>query len=394
MPEMQPIGDDPGMPLPRTGPIEPELPPIVNGQLSTRKSAHLDTIGEGGKEAGVREGLPAGYRMRADSHYVEQLDVRTPSAPIRLIDVHAIETGLSHADPPSAAFIESIKRHGVLQPLLIENRSGKYRVIAGRRRLTAAIAAGLRDVPCLVHHVDPAQAEQLALASNLPATRKVSPSLDASLQVADAAAQELGNALSSLASCANLLSTSSAMTQAVAADLIRAEAARAMDLLVAMRVMRSETPIARTRVSVRALVERVSRSTSPERRLKGTIVDIKPVADALSIRGDEHLLSGAVAGLLGATAALIDSIAGARIEISAVARGDASVAIAVSQAAVDVPAAWLARAFESPLPIKSSVGVLVWLQSAQKVARAHGGDVLADADEHGTSLTMALPAME
>ena len=41
----------------------------------------------------VREGLPPGFRMRADAHYVDQLDTRMSSIPVRLIDTQAIEAG-------------------------------------------------------------------------------------------------------------------------------------------------------------------------------------------------------------------------------------------------------------------------------------------------------------
>jgi len=115
----------------------------------------------------IREGLPTAYRMRADAHYVEQLEA--PASPsMRLIDARTIE--VRGDDPrPAASFVESIKRHGVLQPILVQTRGGRYRLIAGRKRLAAAISAGLREVPCLVQRVDEEQAGQLAEATNLPA---------------------------------------------------------------------------------------------------------------------------------------------------------------------------------------------------------------------------------
>jgi hypothetical protein len=57
----------------------------------------------------VREGLPPRYRMRADSHYVEQLDSSLLSSPIRLLEVHGLESPAQDDDEsPSSAFIESI----------------------------------------------------------------------------------------------------------------------------------------------------------------------------------------------------------------------------------------------------------------------------------------------
>ena len=48
---------------------------------------------------------------------------------------------------------QSIGSVGVLQPLLVTLDAGRYRVIAGRNRLRAAMAVGLQAVPCLVHDV-------------------------------------------------------------------------------------------------------------------------------------------------------------------------------------------------------------------------------------------------
>lgn len=96
--------------------------------------------------------------MRADAHYVEQLDGATPAMTVQFIAVHAIDVSDSAADAlPS--LVESIKRHGVLEPLLVQRNNGTYKTIAGQKRLAAARAAGLRDVPCLVHHVTDDRAE-------------------------------------------------------------------------------------------------------------------------------------------------------------------------------------------------------------------------------------------
>jgi ParB-like nuclease family protein len=98
--------------------------------------------------------------MRADAHYVEQLDGTTPAVTVQFIAVHAIDV----ADAPADALpslIESIKRHGVLEPLVVQRNNGTYKTITGQKRLAAARAAGLRDVPCLVHQVNDERADAL-----------------------------------------------------------------------------------------------------------------------------------------------------------------------------------------------------------------------------------------
>ena len=47
---------------------------------------------------------------------------------------------------------ESIRRHGILQPLTVRRTAAGWELVAGERRLRAAQLAGLREVPCLCVH--------------------------------------------------------------------------------------------------------------------------------------------------------------------------------------------------------------------------------------------------
>ena len=62
---------------------------------------------------------------------------------------------------------ESIRLYGVLHPLTVRLRGGKYELVAGERRLRAAKLAGLREVPCMVVDVNLEDAGLLALVENL-----------------------------------------------------------------------------------------------------------------------------------------------------------------------------------------------------------------------------------
>ncbi|MBN2300879.1 MAG: ParB/RepB/Spo0J family partition protein [Lentisphaerae bacterium] len=65
-------------------------------------------------------------------------------------------------ESPLAELTESIKQRGVLQPLLVRKKGEDYELIAGERRLRAAMAAGIPDVPVIV--MDAADSESLLLA--------------------------------------------------------------------------------------------------------------------------------------------------------------------------------------------------------------------------------------
>jgi len=345
----------------------------------------------------IREGLPAAYRMRADAHYVEELDA--PASPsVRLIDARTIE--VRGEDPrPAASFVESIKRHGVLQPILVETRGGRYRLIAGRKRLAAAISAGLREVPCLIQRVDEEQAGQLAEATNLPAqdaapTAAAAPArLPLPVERGAGATDHLAQSLLALASSANLLSGGSPLTVAVAADLVRAEAARALQLLLASRVLRDEVPVSRLKVPIRGLIDRAMQITLAERRLRAT--DVHVLADGVrdaAVRGDEELLASALAGLVMATVGLIGE-KGGRTTLSASVK-DGRVTFAVSQESLSVPESWVERTFEAAWPIaNAATGTLALMQSARRIAELHSGSVLAASIESGTRFTLTLPVL-
>jgi ParB family chromosome partitioning protein len=63
--------------------------------------------------------------------------------------------------------VQSVREHGVLQPLLVRKSGAGFELIAGERRLRAAQAAGLPDVPAIVMDVSDREALELALIENL-----------------------------------------------------------------------------------------------------------------------------------------------------------------------------------------------------------------------------------
>jgi ParB/RepB/Spo0J family partition protein len=340
----------------------------------------------------IREGLPPAYRMRADAHYVEQLDSPPGSPSVRLIDARAIE--VRGDDPrPASSFVDSIKRHGVLQPILVQTRGGRYRLIAGRKRLAAAISAGIREVPCLVQRVDEEQAGLMAEATNLPAQeaaatpRTVAPVVEGGA----GATEQLAQSLLALASSANLLSGGSPLTVAVAADLVRAEAARALQLLLASRVLRDEVPVARLKVPVRVVLDRAMQLTLPERRLRAT--DVQVLADGVrdvAVRGDEELLASAVAGLVMATVSLVGE-KGGPTTLSATIK-DGRVTFAVAQESLSVPESWVERTFDAGWPgTAPATGTLALMQSARRIGELHGGAATAASSDSGTSFNLTLP---
>ena len=62
---------------------------------------------------------------------------------------------------------ESIRRHGILQPLSVRRAGVSYELIAGERRLRAGQMAGLTEIPCIVMNMDDRESGLTALVENL-----------------------------------------------------------------------------------------------------------------------------------------------------------------------------------------------------------------------------------
>ena len=68
---------------------------------------------------------------------------------------------------PLNELAESIRRHGILQPLSVRRVGTSYELIAGERRLRAAQIAGLTDIPCIVMNMDSKESGMAAMVENL-----------------------------------------------------------------------------------------------------------------------------------------------------------------------------------------------------------------------------------
>lgn len=99
-------------------------------------------------------------------------DIKAPS-----YTEHLVETNRISPNPfqPRRSFDEvkfdeltaSIREQGVLEPLLVRPRENGYELIAGGRRLRAAIKAGLKEIPIIVREATDTEVLQLALIENI-----------------------------------------------------------------------------------------------------------------------------------------------------------------------------------------------------------------------------------
>jgi signal transduction histidine kinase len=330
----------------------------------------------GDQRAFQREGLPPGFRMRHDAHYVDQLTSRATSPQLRLIPVRDIDAGRV-ADPHEiAALSKSIGRHGVLQPLLVRPRAGRFELIAGARRLAAAGAAGLTEVPCVVHQVDEARARMLAEAESL---RHVAPIELPPASPADASATwlaELWHSCSAIGSCLHLLGErDTALRDRVALDLVRTEVHRATRLVRSLTALGSDITLSTVEVSLATSLDQALESFAAERRLSGVAMTVERSEGPFELRADPDWLPAALSAAVGGMLALVQ---GARtpalaIRLSTTA-SNASLTIEITQQSVNVPVWALPRFFDTAWTDRpGGYQAGIELAAARKLAERHGG---------------------
>jgi ParB family transcriptional regulator, chromosome partitioning protein len=117
-----------------------------------------------------RMGLPDALRMRHDSHFVDQLG-RPGGSPVgRLIPIEDIQPNPHQprqALGDLSELIASIRGKGILEPILVRPKGGRFEIIAGERRFRAATEAGLAEIPCIVRETSDAETMEIALIENL-----------------------------------------------------------------------------------------------------------------------------------------------------------------------------------------------------------------------------------
>ena len=131
---------------------------------------------------------------------------------------------------------QSIRRHGVLQPLSVRRIEGGYQLIAGERRLRAAQLAGLTDVPCLVMRLSDKESGMVALIENLQRqdldfieeARGIGLLMERYRLTQEQAAQALGKSQSGIANKLRLLRHSEAVLKAIRRDGLTERHARAL----------------------------------------------------------------------------------------------------------------------------------------------------------------------
>lgn len=92
---------------------------------------------------------------------------RVVFVPAKAIQPNPLQPRKVFSEESLAELAESIRQHGILQPLSVRRIGTNYELIAGERRLRAGQLAGLTEIPCIVMRMDDRESGMTALVENL-----------------------------------------------------------------------------------------------------------------------------------------------------------------------------------------------------------------------------------
>lgn len=123
---------------------------------------------------GLGRGLDALFSVYDDEKKEKEENTSSPASSdgvievdIKLVDPNKNQPRKTFNADSLKEMADSIRQHGIIQPLVVNEQNGRYMIIAGERRFRGAIIAGLKTVPVIVKHYTEKQIKEVSLIENL-----------------------------------------------------------------------------------------------------------------------------------------------------------------------------------------------------------------------------------
>ena len=113
----------------------------------------------------VKKGLGKGLGALLDSAETVNNEIREMK--LNEIEPNADQPRKNFNDEKLIQLAESIKNHGIIQPLIVKKYEDTYKIVAGERRWRAARIAGLDTVPVIIKDFSSKQVMEVALIENI-----------------------------------------------------------------------------------------------------------------------------------------------------------------------------------------------------------------------------------
>lgn len=124
------------------------------------------------KKGGLGKGLDSLISNKVG--VIEKVEARKPEQDKEVIFVKITKVEPNREQPRKnfdedslLELSESIKQHGILQPLLVQDKKDYFEIIAGERRWRAAKMAGMKEIPVIIKKLSDREAVEISLIENI-----------------------------------------------------------------------------------------------------------------------------------------------------------------------------------------------------------------------------------
>ena len=219
------------------------------------------------------------FKLKDAKSYDESgaLNASVEEIEIALIDTNPNQPRKNFDKDALAELAKSISQHGVIQPIIVAPKGGRYEIIAGERRYRATQQAGLGKIPAIVRDYNDMERKEIALIENLQ-REDLNPIEEAMAYktlmgqynlTQEELANKLGKGRPTVANSLRLLHLAPAVQEMLVSGRLTAGHARALVIIKDPAVQVSYAMAAKDKqLSVRQLEFMVQKYVNPEKKKK------------------------------------------------------------------------------------------------------------------------------
>lgn len=212
---------------------------------------------------------------------------------INLIDVNKEQARKRFDEEKIAELAESIRQHGIIQPLILRKHGERYTIVAGERRYRAARKLKLKTVPAVIRDIDEDKLLELSIIENIQRedlspieeAHAISLLMDEHGYTQETVSERIGRSRSAVANTLRLLTLPEGIKQLVNDGTLSAGHARALIPLktnggieeAAAKVIEKEMSVRETEAYIKKLLEK-----KPEKRAEERAPEFKEAESRMS----------------------------------------------------------------------------------------------------------------
>lgn len=186
-----------------------------------------------------------------------------------------------------AELADSIKVHGVIQPIVVTPMGKRFMIIAGERRFRASKMAGKKDIPAIIRNYTPQQIKEISLIENLQredlspieAARAIKTLMTEFNMTQEVAADRIGKSRSAVANTLRLLTLSDSVIELIENGRLSAGHARTLVVVPTDEQYKLALKGCDNRMTVREMEKMVREYLNPKKQEKPPVQESKELKE-------------------------------------------------------------------------------------------------------------------